>query len=88
MPSRERQPPDLAARRALGANVRTARAGLGISQETLAHESGIARSYVSNIERGLANPALDHLVMLARTLKVEPTEIVPTFAQVKKHTVR
>lgn len=82
MTSRQRQPPNRAAREALGINVRAARTKAGISQETLAHESGIARSYVSTIERGLANLALDHLVLLAGVLDVETTDLVPTHRQI------
>jgi transcriptional regulator with XRE-family HTH domain len=54
-----------------------------MSQEDLAHESGIARSYVSTIERGLGNVALDHLMRLAEILAVEATELVPTRQQVR-----
>jgi transcriptional regulator with XRE-family HTH domain len=66
----------------LGVNVREARQRAGVSQERLAHESGIARSYLSTIERGLANLALDHLVRLAEMLDVDPSELVPTAKQI------
>ena len=54
-----------------------------MSQEDLAHDSGVARSYVSTIERGLANLALDHVVLLANTLGVDPVELVPDNRQIK-----
>lgn len=82
VPTRQRQEPNWAAREALGDNVRAARARAGMSQEYLAHESGVARSYVSTIERGLANLALDRIVLLAATLGVDATELVPTRRQV------
>lgn len=75
-------PPNRAAREALGTNLREARTQAGVSQERLAHESGISRSYVSHIERGLANLALDHLVRLAEIIGVEPGDLVPTTRQI------
>lgn len=42
----------------------------GWSQETLALESGIARSYLSGIETGKRNVALVNICKLADTLKV------------------
>ena len=54
-----------------------------MAQEALAHESGIARSYLSTIERGQANLTLDHLVRLAEILDVEPGELVPSRKQIK-----
>jgi transcriptional regulator with XRE-family HTH domain len=45
-------------RRGLADRVRTLRAERGLSQETLAHEVGIDRTYQSQIERGVGNPSL------------------------------
>lgn len=42
----------------------------GWSQEQLALESGVARSYLSGVERGLRNVALLNIVKLAQTLEV------------------
>lgn len=83
MTSRQRQQPNWAAREALANNVREARRRKGLAQEALAHESGIARSYVSTVERGQANLTLDHLVRLAEILEVEPGELVPSRKQIK-----
>lgn len=44
----------------------------GWSQEKLALESGLARSYVSGIERGVRNVALLNICLLADTLGLEP----------------
>lgn len=44
----------------------------GWSQEKLALESGIARSYVGGVERGQRNVALLNILRLARTLGCEP----------------
>jgi len=48
----------------------------GWSQEQLALESGLARSYVSGIERGLRNVALINICVLADTLEVPPAEML------------
>lgn len=48
----------------------------GWSQERLALESGLARSYVGGIERGQRNIALYNICVLAETLNVEPSEML------------
>lgn len=48
----------------------------GWSQEKLALESGLARSYLSGIERGLRNVALINICALAETLGVPPAEML------------
>lgn len=48
----------------------------GWSQERLALESGLARSYVGGIERGQRNIALVNICTLADTLGVEPSEML------------
>jgi transcriptional regulator with XRE-family HTH domain len=63
-------------RKILGRNVRTARKALGWSQEQLAFETDIDRTYISGIERGVRNPSLDMLVKLAKTLKTSPSNLL------------
>jgi len=41
-----------------------------MSQEAFADQCGFARSYMSRIERGRANPSLDAIEILATGLKV------------------
>ena len=65
-------------RRAFGDRLRTLRSERGISQERLALNTGIARSYLGGIERGEKNPALDHIVRRAVGLQVEPGDLMPT----------
>ena len=60
-------------KRIFGDNVRETRKRAGLSQEALAHEIGIDRTYISGIERGVRNPSLDVIVKLAERLKVEPS---------------
>lgn len=64
-------------RSAFGQRVRELRTERGVSQESLALKTGIARSYMGGIERGEKNPALDHIVRLAAGLGVQPSELMP-----------
>lgn len=48
----------------------------GWSQEQLALESGLARSYVGGIERGQRNLALLNIYRLAETLGVPPAALL------------
>jgi transcriptional regulator with XRE-family HTH domain len=60
----------------LGANVRRYRKQAGMSQEELSLESGMKRSYVSDLERGTRNPTVRALGRLAEALKVEPHVLI------------
>ncbi len=53
----------------------------GWSQEKLALESGLARSYIGGIERGQRNLALVNICVLADTLGVTPSEMLNFFPQ-------
>lgn len=52
----------------LGQRIRGARRELGMSQESLAHEAGLDRSYVGRVERGEHNLTFVSLVKIARAL--------------------
>lgn len=58
-------------RQKLGARVRELRAVIGLSQEAFADKCGFARSYMSRVERGGANPSVDALEVLAIALGVQ-----------------
>jgi transcriptional regulator with XRE-family HTH domain len=55
----------------LGERIRKLRRDAGLSQEGLALEAEVDRTYVSQIERGIGNPSLGVLFRLALVLKVE-----------------
>lgn len=61
---------------AFGGAIRAVRAERGISQEDLAHSSGIDRSYLGAIERGEQNAGLLHLVRIAEALGVPLAELM------------
>ena len=48
----------------------------GWSQEKLALESGLARSYLGGVERGQRNIAVLNILKLARTLECEPGDLL------------
>lgn len=52
----------------LGQRIRARRKELGMSQEGLAHEAGLDRSYVGRIERGEHNLTFVALVKLCRAM--------------------
>lgn len=51
--------------------MRMLRAAQGISQDTLSHESGINRTYVSSVERCERNVSIDNIKKIAKGLKIE-----------------
>lgn len=57
-------------RKALGRRVRELRLKKKWSQEELAHESGLARSFAGAIERGEKDLRITTLVKLANTFRV------------------
>ncbi len=61
---------------AFGREVKKAREAVQKSQETLAFDAEIHRTYVSLIERGQKSPTLSVIVRLARALSVRPSELL------------
>jgi len=62
-------------RAAFGRRVRAARVGRGTSQEALAHDAGLDRSYVGQVERGERNVTLDNIHRLAEALGLPPADL-------------
>lgn len=56
--------------KALGKQIRSLRKGRGWSQEHLADEANMHRTYMWGIERGVRNPSLRHLTQIADALGV------------------
>ena len=69
------QPP-VGPERAFGDALREIRKEHGISQEQLALDSGLDRTYVSLIERGSQSPTIRSVLKLANVLGVKASEIV------------
>ena len=60
----------------VGNRVRSARKEKGLSQEGLAHLSGLHRTYVSSIERGERNLSVLNLLTLTTVLDIDASTIV------------
>jgi len=59
-----------------GKRLATCRKAKGWSQEKLALESGIARSYLGGVERGKRNIALLNICRLAEALEIPPSKLM------------
>lgn len=59
-----------------GRHLAELRRAQGISQERLALDSGLARSYLSGIERGIRNVSLVNICVLADTLQFPPARLL------------
>lgn len=59
-----------------GQQVRVHRRAKRLSQEDLALSSGLDRSYVSAVERGLRNVSLLNLRLMAKVLEVTPAQLL------------
>ncbi len=60
----------------VGRNVKQHREAKGLSQEQLAFEADLHRTYVSGVERGIRNPTVLIVAKLADALGVEPSELL------------
>jgi transcriptional regulator with XRE-family HTH domain len=60
----------------VGKNLKRLREARGLSQEALAFECGVHRTYVSGVERGVRNPTVTVLKRIADALKVSPVELL------------
>ncbi|HLJ90778.1 MAG TPA: helix-turn-helix transcriptional regulator [Candidatus Angelobacter sp.] len=63
-------------REKLGERVRRLREKRGWSQETLAHETGFGRSFMSAIERGKKDLRLSTLCKLANIFEITLTQLI------------
>lgn len=63
-------------RRRLGINVRNLREARGLSQERFGFESGLDRTYVSAIERGVRNPTVVVVERIAVALGVSASALL------------
>lgn len=61
---------------AFGNVIKQLRTETGLSQEKLSFESGLDRSYISQIECGLRQPSLVTIFQLAKALQTSPSNII------------
>lgn len=63
-------------REQLGRKVRRIRLEKGWSQEELAFESGLHRTYISGVERAIRNPTVTVLVRIADALGTSSSDLL------------
>ena len=63
-------------RRQIGLNLRRLRLARNMPQQKIALEVDMSLSYLSNIERGKANPSVDLIGRIADALGVPPSEFL------------
>ncbi|WP_253073385.1 helix-turn-helix domain-containing protein [Sodalis ligni] len=54
-----------------GQRIKALRLQAGLSQEAFADKCGLDRTYISGIERGVRNPTLEGIVVIAGGLGIE-----------------
>lgn len=67
--------------RIFGDIVRSHRLLLGVSQEELAHQAGLHRTYISMLERGIRNPSLTVILQLAQALDVKASSLIADYEE-------
>lgn len=60
----------------VGKNLANIRKEKGLSQEALAFECDLHRTYISGIERGIRNPSIVNLDKIAKALKVSVKDLL------------
>lgn len=63
-------------REVFAANLRRLRNAKGVSQDDLAYEANVSRSYLSQLEKGAFYASLNVIGRLAQALGVEPAELL------------
>jgi transcriptional regulator with XRE-family HTH domain len=69
-------PPKTVISVALGKRVKQCRHAVDKSQETLAFDAHVDRTYISSIERGIANPSIVTLANICHALGLTLTELL------------
>lgn len=60
----------------LGEVISERRKRLNITQGELAEESGINRTFISNVEQGRRNPSIGAVASIARGLRTRPSKLL------------
>lgn len=60
----------------LGKNIKLLRLSKSLTQEKLGEITGLDRTYISGIERGVRNPSIRNIDKIAKALKVETKELL------------
>ena len=79
-----KKPPNETLLKALAAEIKSLRTGLGISQEELAHRAGLNRTFVGRLEVAQTQPSITVLFQLADALEVDIVALVANIIKRKK----
>ena len=71
-------------REVFAGNLRRLRHAKGMSQDDLAYEADISRSYLSQLEKGGFYASLKIIGKLAEALDVEPAELLKTMSEANR----
>jgi transcriptional regulator with XRE-family HTH domain len=58
-----------------GLRIKELRLNASLSQEALAAECTLDRTYISGIERGQRNPSFKNIIRIAKALNVSPAQL-------------
>jgi transcriptional regulator with XRE-family HTH domain len=64
------------AQQKLGKKIKQLRLDAELSQERLGEMTGLDRTYISGIERGVRNPSLKNIEKLAKSLNVKVSDLI------------
>ncbi|WP_295521676.1 helix-turn-helix transcriptional regulator [uncultured Pseudacidovorax sp.] len=70
------KPPPETLRQVFARNVRLVRTNAGMSQEAMAAEAQLDRTFIGSLERGERNISIDNIERLARVVAVPPHELL------------
>ncbi|HXI69083.1 MAG TPA: helix-turn-helix transcriptional regulator [Verrucomicrobiae bacterium] len=62
--------------RSFGQSVAKNRRSKGLSQEALAEKADIDRTYLSDIERGVRNPGIKNVILIAKALDITAADLL------------
>jgi transcriptional regulator with XRE-family HTH domain len=79
-------PPKKHAREILALNMKALRADLGLSQEDLALECELHRTFIGHVERGARNLSLDNIEKIAKALDVPVARLFTPIKSARKKT--
>lgn len=83
MPKNQQVQPQKGPERAFGEALKQVRRERGLSQMDLYLASGIDRTYISLVERGIRSPTIRMIARFAKHLRVSPSELVQRMEQSK-----
>ncbi|MBI5922388.1 MAG: helix-turn-helix transcriptional regulator [Betaproteobacteria bacterium] len=80
--------PQVTARQILATNIKSLRAEQGLSQEDLALECDLHRTFIAHVERETRNISLDNIEKIAKALHVPVFRLLTPVHATSKGTVR